>query len=119
MTGHKSGMNFGLQMFPLNITEPFLTQDSEGCVLGFTDILGFKFRLFVFLYFLSLYFHNFYFKFSGILISCSFIVCVECVYEPALCGKPTCTKKLFVVCLVKRFHSDSKFSMGTLKSNCV
>lgn len=82
MTAHKSGMNFGLQMCPLNITEPFLTQDSEGsCVLGFTDILGFKFRLFVFLYFLSLYFHNFYFKFSGILISCSFIVCVECVYE--------------------------------------
>lgn len=29
-------------MCPLNITEPFLTQDSEGCVLGFTDILGFK-----------------------------------------------------------------------------
>lgn len=81
-SGHKIGMNFGLQMCPLNITEPFLTQDSEGsCVLGFTDILGFKFRLFVFLYFLSLYFHNFYFKFSGILISCSFIVCVECVYE--------------------------------------
>lgn len=89
MTGHKSGMNFGLQMCPLNITEPFLTQDSEGCVLGFTDILGFKFRLFVFLYFLSLYFHNF----TSSLVVYSFRVVSLCVLSVCMksyirLGKP-------------------------------
>lgn len=88
-SGHKIGMNFGLQMFPLNITEPFLTQDSEGCVLGFTDILGFKFRLFVFLYFLSLNFHNF----TSSLVVYSFRVVSLCVLSVCMksyirLGKP-------------------------------